>query len=101
MRTNNEFGRAFREVRVAKKLTQEDFANQSGRTYISELERGVKHPTLKKIDELSERLGVHPLTTLVMAYLSYQDELELESLLQLVQHQVSEVLDAGPKRNAG
>lgn len=92
MRTFNEFGRAFKEVRLAKKLTQEDFANHSGRTYLSEIERGVKHPTLRKIDELSEPLGVHPLTPLVMAYLLDADELALDDLLGRVRCQVLEVL---------
>lgn len=93
MRTKNQFGSAFKQIRISKKLTQEDFAPFSGRTYLSEIERNKKHPTLKKIDELSEHLGVHPLTPLVMSYLQLQDETELDGLLQLVRDEVLEAIN--------
>lgn len=40
----------------------------SGRTYVSAVERGVKVPTLSKVDALAEEFGVHPLTMLALAY---------------------------------
>jgi transcriptional regulator with XRE-family HTH domain len=82
MKQQNQFGAAFRAVRLARGLTQEDFAQQSGRTYISELERGVKQPTLQKIDELAAPLAVHPLTLLVLAYLTELDALACDELLE-------------------
>lgn len=69
----NYFGKALQRIRKAKGISQEAFALTSSRTYVSTLERGLKSPTLSKIDELSEVLRVHPLTLLMAAY-SDQDE---------------------------
>lgn len=92
MKHQNQFGVAFRTVRLARDLTQEDFAQQSGRTYISELERGVKQPTLQKIDELAEPLEVHPLTLLVLAYLAKFDASSCEELLEEVRAELYEIM---------
>ena len=67
------FGKALRTLRKTKSLTQEDFALVSSRTYLSTLERGMKSPTLEKIDALSEVLGVHPLTLLSLCYQHMED----------------------------
>lgn len=96
MNHRNHFGIAFREVRLAQGLTQEDFANESGRTYISELERGIKQPTLQKIDELSAPLGIHPLTALVLAYLDSYDTLSADMLLGEVQVELHKFLPSTP-----
>ena len=69
----NQFGKALQRIRKAKGISQETFALTSSRTYVSTLERGLKSPTLSKIDELAEVLEVHPLTLLMAAY-SDQDE---------------------------
>lgn len=66
---SNNFGKALQRIRKAKGISQEAFALTSSRTYVSTLERGLKSPTLSKIDELAEVLGVHPLTLLMAAYL--------------------------------
>ncbi|TCT09682.1 transcriptional regulator with XRE-family HTH domain [Paralcaligenes ureilyticus] len=62
------FGLALRQVRTQKELTQEDFSNVSSRTYLSTLERGLKSPTIDKVDALADVLDVHPLTLLALAY---------------------------------
>lgn len=64
MELREAFGRALRETRIAKSLTQEDFSTVSSRTYMSTLERGMKSPTLDKIEDICSVLGVHPLTLL-------------------------------------
>jgi transcriptional regulator with XRE-family HTH domain len=64
----NNFGKALQRIRKAKGISQEAFALTSSRTYVSTLERGLKSPTLSKIDDLAEFLGVHPLTLLMAAY---------------------------------
>lgn len=89
----NQFGKAFRTIRLAKSLTQEDFVQESGRTYISELEREVKHPTMTKVDGLASLLNVHPLTVLTLSYM--QNDLSsgaCEKLWVLVKAQIDEVL---------
>jgi transcriptional regulator with XRE-family HTH domain len=98
MKHINQFGVAFRRVRLARGLTQEDFTQQSGRTYISELEREVKQPTLQKIDELAEPLGVHPLTLLVMAYLTEFDMQSCGELLGEIRSELHEIVKTVPPR---
>lgn len=61
-------GNAIRIVRKARGITQEGFSDVSSRTYLSSLERGLKSPTLGKIESLSAALRVHPLTLLVLGY---------------------------------
>lgn len=92
MKQQNHFRAAFRAVRLARALTQEDFAQQSGRTYISKLERKVKQPTLQKVHELSEPLGVHPLTILVLAYVSKFETSSCEKLLKEVRTELLEII---------
>ncbi|MEW7848463.1 helix-turn-helix transcriptional regulator [Massilia aurea] len=63
------FGIGLQRARKSRKLTQEDFSNVSSRTYLSSLERGIKAPTITKIDEIATVLGVHPLSLIAYAYL--------------------------------
>ncbi len=64
----SSFPDALRAVRKAKGIAQEAFDVVSSRTYVSSLERGIKSPTLPKVDALAGVLGVHPLTLLALAY---------------------------------
>jgi transcriptional regulator with XRE-family HTH domain len=66
--TKNDIGSALRYIRKLKGISQEDFSEQSSRTYVSTLERSLKSPTLSKIEELAAVLGIHPLTLLVLSY---------------------------------
>lgn len=68
MKIRAGFGKALREVRKARRLTQEHFSDVSSRNYVSNLERGVKSPTLDKVDTLAKAMKVQPLTLLVLAY---------------------------------
>jgi len=53
-------GRNVRRVRVRKDLTQEQFAEISGfsQQYISDLERGLRNPTIVTLFEIAQALGV-------------------------------------------
>jgi transcriptional regulator with XRE-family HTH domain len=62
------FAAALRDARKHKDLTQEDFSNVSSRTYLSSLERGIKSPTIDKVDKIASVIGIHPVTLLVLAY---------------------------------
>lgn len=59
---------ALKTVRKARGLSQEAFSDVSSRTYMSSLERDLKSPTLHKLTELCEVMGIHPLTLLTLAY---------------------------------
>lgn len=75
-------------ARKAKGLPQESFDQVSSRTYISALERGLKQPTVAKVDELAQVLGVHPLTLLALSYLRHPTH---ASVQKLASHLVVEI----------
>jgi transcriptional regulator with XRE-family HTH domain len=56
------FGLTLQELRRARKISQEELGFESGyhRTYISQLERGRKSPSLKTIFQLAAALKVSP-----------------------------------------
>lgn len=83
---------ALRRLRQARGLSQQDFDQVSGRTYMSAMERGLKDPTLGKICQLAKVLGVHPMTLLALAF---TDGVEgrLERLLVLVEKEVGLLLE--------
>jgi transcriptional regulator with XRE-family HTH domain len=56
----NRFGQRMRTLRVAKGLSQEEFAAYCGldRTYISGVERGKRNISLKNIEVVAQALGV-------------------------------------------
>jgi transcriptional regulator with XRE-family HTH domain len=53
-------GRNVRKIRTAEGLTQEQFAERSGfsQQYLSDLERGLRNPTVVTLAELAGALGV-------------------------------------------
>ncbi|WP_094504945.1 helix-turn-helix domain-containing protein [Brucella thiophenivorans] len=81
---------ALQQVRKAKNLSQEAFSEVSSRTYMSSLERGLKSPTLKKIEGICSVLNVHPLTLLTLAY-SDEGSVGSNSLLNIVKRQIEEL----------
>jgi|GEM_PF-1265784 len=64
------FGKTFAKARKSAKLVQDDFEQVSSRSYISYIERGKVSISLEKLDELSEVVGVHPVSLLFQTYLS-------------------------------
>ena len=56
------FASLLRHFRDARGLSQEALADQAGldRTYVSQLERGLKSPTLTSIEKLATCLGINP-----------------------------------------
>jgi transcriptional regulator with XRE-family HTH domain len=81
----SSFAHALRTARKARGVSQEQFDTISSRTYISALERGLKQPTISKVDALASVLGLHPLTLLALSYAKSGDE---KRLLELVQREI-------------
>jgi transcriptional regulator with XRE-family HTH domain len=56
------FGRNVRTRREAKRLTQESLAERAGldRTYLSDIERGIRNPGVKNIVKLALALDARP-----------------------------------------
>lgn len=54
------FGDNVRRLRVAKGISQEALALDAGmkRSYLSDLERGTRNPTVRALGRLAEALGV-------------------------------------------
>jgi len=84
----SSFGRALRYARRARGLPQEEFDAVSSRTYISTIERGLKQPTIAKVDALAGVLGLHPLTLLALSYCSRHSPLEIRRLLDQVRAEI-------------
>lgn len=59
---NGALGKTIRRLRVEKQLSQEEFAHRAGlhRTYVSQLERGLKSPTLDVICKVCGVLAMRP-----------------------------------------
>lgn len=87
----NNFAAALRSTRRSKGLSQEAFGLVSSRTYVSTLERKIQSPTLNKVDDLAEVMGVHPLTLLAMSYLRKTDASSVAKVLSIVAAQISEL----------
>lgn len=53
-------GENLKRLRNTTGRSQEDFADHAGihRTYISDLERGARNPTIRVVDKLAKALGV-------------------------------------------
>jgi transcriptional regulator with XRE-family HTH domain len=53
-------GRNVRRLREGKTLSQEAFADEAGihRTYVSDIERGARNPTITVVERLAVALGV-------------------------------------------
>lgn len=94
MRLLERFGAALQRARKARGLTQEDFSEVSSRTYLSSLERGMKSPTISKLDELATTMGLHPLSLLALAYLPTNNE-ECEELCARIEAELSSIGPVG------
>lgn len=90
MKINPAFGKALRRFRKAQGLSQEAFGLVSSRTYLSTLERGLKSPTLDKIEAIASVLNIHPLTLLTLVYQEKHGHSDLKALSE----RISEELDA-------
>lgn len=60
MDVKRRLGLNVRRLREAKGVSQEAFAFEAGihRTYVSDIERGARNPTITVVERLAESLGV-------------------------------------------
>lgn len=89
MELKQAFGTTLKRIRIAKGMTQEDFAVVSSRTYLSSLERGLKCPTIEKLDQLATVLGIHPVTLLLSSYVERDQQVALVALLDTVKSELA------------
>ena len=88
MELGKAFGVTLKRYRIRAGLTQEAFSTVSSRTYISTLERGLKNPTLDKVNEIASELSVHPLTMLTTFYLTLDDTLSVDDLIARIRSEL-------------
>lgn len=87
----NAFHKSLRSVRVARGLSQEALGDLSSRTYVSTLERGLKSPTLHKVEQLAAMLNVSPLTLLVLAYVPMVNAERIDQVLAQVKSEIQDL----------
>ncbi|MFY0729649.1 helix-turn-helix domain-containing protein [Pseudomonas sp. NFX15] len=66
MDLRESFGVTVKTIRRAKGLSQNAVGINQG--YVSELENGLKTPSLPKMAAIAKNLGIHPLTLLAAVY---------------------------------
>lgn len=92
----NQLPQALRLARAARGLSQESFADVSGRTYLSQVERGERKPTLSKLDDLAGVIGIHPASLVALSYLPRKaTAADIEKLLKRIRADLTDVLAAG------
>lgn len=91
MEIRKSFGEALRSIRIGSGLTQEAFSDISGRTYLSCVERGLKSPTVDKLDDFASVLGVHPVTLLAHCYAKADPSISTTELLERVRRELENI----------
>lgn len=80
-------GIAIRKIRVSRAVPQEGLG--PSQSYVSDVERGMKSPSIEKIDDIATVLGVHPVTLLAYAYV--QAGVSSSDLLDRIHRELSKL----------
>jgi transcriptional regulator with XRE-family HTH domain len=61
------FGQVLREQRISRDLSQEELALAADvdRTFVSQMERGIRQPTITTLIKLAGALGIQPSTLII------------------------------------
>jgi len=88
MEFKKAMGQSIKKARLTKQLTQEEFSGRSSRTYMSSLERGLKSPTVEKLNAIAKVMELHPLTIIATAYLIADRQLTKKQLLSQLSNEL-------------
>lgn len=77
---------ALRGARAHEGLNYEELAGAAHRTYVGMLEQARANPTLEKLDEIAEYLGLDLLTMIALALAAQSDELPSDVLQRAALH---------------
>ena len=86
MNSKQAFGMAVKILRSRHGIAQEQLA--PSQSYVSDVERGLKSPSVEKLIELSAHLGVHPATVLIKSQLLQDPEMSKEMLLSQISQEL-------------
>ncbi|MBF8162712.1 MAG: XRE family transcriptional regulator [Pseudomonas sp.] len=75
-----------KNLRNLKDLPQEGLG--PSQSYISAIERGKWKPSIEKVEQIAEVVGIHPLTLLVLAYQRQTPGLKPDELLKKIQREI-------------
>lgn len=89
MELNEALGLVIKEIRQRRALSQESVG--ASQSYISTIERGKWNPTIGKIEQIAAILDVEPATLLVLARLKQAPVSEPDTILKLIQTEVTEL----------
>lgn len=92
--TKANIGRALIQLRVARKVTQEDLLFAVSRRHVGRIEQGHQVPSIHVIENLAESLRIHPITLLAIAY---SQDPGVQSIDQVLQAVKSDLLDLYPQ----
>lgn len=93
------FGKALRQARKNLKLTQGAFTQKSSRTYFSNLERGLKCPTLDKVNQLANTMNISFASLMVITLMHFKNEHDVEAVMQRIRAEVDTLLNAPPEHH--
>lgn len=93
----SNFAQGLKTARQARGLAQDAFDEVTSRVYVSSLERGLKQPTLPKVDTLAEVLQMHPLTLLSLCYSRQSDPAHARKLLTEIANELKALEALGDK----
>ncbi|MBD8598969.1 MULTISPECIES: helix-turn-helix domain-containing protein [unclassified Pseudomonas] len=91
MELQESFGITLRAIRLGKGLSQGAVGVNQG--YLSELESGLKAPTLPKMASIAKGLGIHPLTLITAVYANLGPE-DSQQLLARVEQELKEIAES-------
>ncbi|BBH47639.1 hypothetical protein KU43P_41160 [Pseudomonas sp. KU43P] len=85
------FGSALKEVRVRKEIAQEQLG--ASQSFVSTVERGIRSPTIEKMEEFAERLGVNPATLIVLMQVGQEGD--VDALLAKIRDEIKALKRVG------
>ncbi|NQD81036.1 helix-turn-helix transcriptional regulator [Pseudomonas sp. CrR14] len=94
MELNEAIGLVIKNLRTSKGLPQEGLG--PSQSYISAIERGKWKPSIEKLEQIADIVGIHPLTLLLLAYQKQSHGLKPDELLKKIQREVISLKDSLP-----
>ena len=81
MTLRTSFSTVLRALRAKRNISQREFGDTASRTFLSKLEGGRASPTLDKLEQISQRLDLSPLSLLTLT-LSADSGLSVSDLIK-------------------
>ena len=94
MSLKTSFANVLRALRSKRHISQRDFADTTSRTYLSKLELAKSSITLDKLDQISRRLDLSPLTLLTLT-LSEETHSSVAELITQMRREMVELQEGG------